>query len=618
MSFSQSLVIQQHDYEIFGPSWQAGVSSSQSLAKSLRSYDVESVNIGKTCEKLCSVLSAKRDSKQELSQDVEDDDNLCAVKNTDTIPFRAFTNIWYGTLKIYQQQVNTLFRLSQDLLSRSCNYDVKHLEATKRKSSLKSQKCIKKRRLTLRESTDKSFISTNYSELLEDLERLTQEPIQKALEQSSQTVSRSTTQLQIREITIREISATTTHSIDEALDEDSGFGEATHDEIAEFLNLFNDNSILNVKKTPTKRKSTCEHEIPIKQDRYSNDSTIELPKENIIITKNPVKTSPLKRSFTPIEFAETFKKHKYLEDNDTPENVPQNIFVQNNEFIDPDGIKISTEVIVKNKQIAKRCGVKSKKMRLIIDECTKIDTSEFIEEMKSKNTFSAKLARKKIFKSYKTKKIRTALELLTRFNRRSLKLCLTLKQKINLSREQFEREYLNLLREIFTTNFNEKWASEIYPKWLYFKDAPEKSNKSTPLKKLQIKRNSVQQPVADLNNPNEHLNADAVIDDNNNDVYNINQEIQKLENNFNKEPACANQHMWHPYGVMLNLLNMWRFNQTNEIAAKTLFKLAENRFDTALGFYSLLDLSKNQFVYLTRFPETIALRSILMGKSIKK
>ncbi|XP_037823421.1 uncharacterized protein LOC119611797 isoform X2 [Lucilia sericata] len=510
--------------------------------------------------------------------------------------------------------------LSQDLLSRSCNYDVKHLEATKRKSSLKSQKCIKKRRLTIRESTNKSFISTNYSELLEDLERLTKEPIQKSLEQSSETVSRSITQLQIREITIREISATTTHSLNEAVDEDSGFGEATHEEIAEFLNLFNDNSSLNLKKTPTKRKSSCEQEIPIKQNRYSNDYTKGplIPNGNIIITKNSVKTSPLKRSFTPTEFAETVDRNKYLENIDTSGNVPQHIFVENNEFIDADGITIAAEVIVKNKEISKRCGIKKKKMRLIIDECTKIDTSEFIEEMKDNNTFSAKLARKKISKSYKTKNFKTALELLTRFNRRSLKLSLTLKQKINLSREQFEREYINLLREIFTTDFNEKWVSEIYPKWLCFKDAPEKSNKSTPLNKLKIKKMSVEQPAAESNNLSENLNTDAVIDDNNNDIYNINQEIQKLENNYNKEPpAFINQHMWRPYGVMLNLLNLWRFNQTNEIAAKTLFKLAENRFDRALGFYSLLNLSKNQFVFLTNFPETIALKSILMGKSIK-
>lgn len=48
--------------------------------------------------------------------------------------------------------------------------------------------------------------------------------------------SRSVTQFQIREITIREISATTVTTNDIA-EEDSGFGEATHEEIAQFLNF---------------------------------------------------------------------------------------------------------------------------------------------------------------------------------------------------------------------------------------------------------------------------------------------------------------------------------------------------------------------------------------------
>lgn len=48
--------------------------------------------------------------------------------------------------------------------------------------------------------------------------------------------SRSVTQLQIREITIREINATTFTTNDVA-EEDSGFGEATHEEIVQFLNF---------------------------------------------------------------------------------------------------------------------------------------------------------------------------------------------------------------------------------------------------------------------------------------------------------------------------------------------------------------------------------------------
>ncbi|XP_065356046.1 uncharacterized protein LOC135950431 [Calliphora vicina] len=603
MSFSQSLIIPQHDSDIFAPSWQAGVSSTQGLTKLLKNYDIERVNVAKTCEKLWLALSENQNTNYEPSQDVEDEDKQCVVRESN-IPFRDFSNIWFGTLKIYQQQVNTLFRLSQDLLTRSCNYEIKHLEASKRKSSLKSQKLIKKRRFTLTESTDKSYFSTNYSELLDDLEKLTQEPMQKSLGESSQTVSRSITQFQIREITIREISATIQCTPD-VVDEDSGFGEATHEEIAEFLNFFGENSSFNVKKTPKKRKSTCTQESAIKQSRVIQES---VNNETAALTTNALKTSPLKRSITPTNYTNTFPENEFMEDIETPGNVLQQNVIGNNDFIEINRIKPEPDVEIN--RISKGLGMKKKNFKLIIDECTKIDTSEYIEEMKN-TKLSKKLVRTRILKTYKAKKYLTALELLTRFNRRSLKLSLTLKQKIYVSREEFEREYLNLLRDIFKINYNEKWASEIYPKWKCIKDAAlQKANKSRSRKK------SAAQPEADLNKLDEYLNTDVMAD--NNAIYNINQEIQNQETPNIKEPLNSHGHdMWRPYGVMINLLNMWRFNETNEIAATTLFKLAGNQIDRALGFYSLLNLSKKQFVFLTKFPKTIALQNILMGKAIE-
>lgn len=49
-----------------------------------------------------------------------------------------------------------------------------------------------------------------------------------------------------------------------------------------------------------------------------------------------------------------------------------------------------------------------------------------------------------------------------------------------------------------------------------------------------------------------------------------------------------NQKDWQPHGVMTKLLNLWRCNKTIEIDSHVLFKLAANRFELALGFYSLL------------------------------
>ncbi|KAM7353166.1 crossover suppressor on 2 of Manheim [Cochliomyia hominivorax] len=589
MSFSQSLLISQHDYELFAPSWEAALSGSQNLNKSLKHFDIEKVNIVKTCDKLCLVLG-ENTKRNESSLQVEGEDQ-CTKRNSN-IPFRAFTNIWFGALKIYQQQVNTLLRLSQDLLSRSCNYDIKPLEATKRKSSSKTHKIIKKRRLTLSESTNKTyFTNTNYSELLDDLEKITKDSVETTTIESTQTLACSITQLQIREITIREINTTTFHSND-ALDEDSGFGEATHEEITDFFNFIQHKSVHTVRKTPTKRKASSETESMAKQTRYFSSVSPE-PVQQIEILP---KTSPLKRLFTPTN-EERINKNDYKKTDLSPNNSDKGNIL---EFV----IKRESKLEI-NPEAENNHHVSKKRRYLIIDNCTKIDNSIFIEEMKN---FT--VSRKRIFKSFKTKKTLTALELLTRFNRRSLKLSLTLKQKVHLTREQFEYEYLNLLNAIFNKNVAENWASEIYPKWKCFQEATlhqkrKHKNKSRKEKNVKV--------------PLEYLNFDVM--DNNNNVFfneNGNSLVTNVIESYNEQVLnnCI-QYDWNPYGVMMNLLNLWRSNETHKISAEKLFKLAENRFDRALGFYSLLDLSKTHFVKLTTFSGTITLQYILMGKTIK-
>ncbi|TMW47825.1 hypothetical protein DOY81_007098 [Sarcophaga bullata] len=601
MSLSQSVISQQHEYVNFAPSWQAGIAGNQGFPKLLKKYNIEAVNVIKTCEKLQLTLQDSVHFIDE-SQGHDDSEKQCAVRISN-MPFRAITNMWFGTLKIYQQQVNNLFRLSKDLLIRSSKNEFIPLQTKKRKSTLNSNKLVKKPRLTC----------SNYNQLLNEMEKLTQATQQKSVDEFTKVIqtSHSVTQLQIREITIREITATTFTTNDIA-EENSGFGEATNEEIVQFLNFMEDDTsnknLINMNTKPQKRKSTLQRDVLSKQCHYSHDF-LEEPILDENVTSNKFYVTTFKRCKSAN--GESFAKLK--SENDIKTAVNENINHQSNN--DSDVNKIKQEYI-DDCSFEKQNFNQNKitKSKLIIDVCTKIDVNEILHEMHKTKSLK-KSSTRKLLKQYKIKRNATALGLLTTFNRRFLKRSHILKPKVYCSRQQFEKDYVNLLRDIFKVNYNHNLASVIYPKYL---SSPKKrqQNRTPHLKNQIIKGHQAQQHEILLNSSDDNLNA----------VVMPFKEFEnlKFENQLPNGKGCDNykantnhQKDWQPYGVMTKLLNLWRCNQTTEIDSKVLFKLAANRFEVALGFYSLLLLSKNHFVVLTTFPNTITIRTIVMGTAIK-
>lgn len=108
------------------------------------------------------------------------------------------------------------------------------------------------------------------------------------------------------------------------------------------------------------------------------------------------------------------------------------------------------------------------------------------------------------------------------------------KHKPNVSSEQFEREYLNLLRDMFGRDFNENLASVIFPKWKCFDKA---LNRKKRERNLVNQGQFVKHPeIAALNNLNDYLNADIMNDNNNNVIMeNQQQEIINKDFTFSKE-----------------------------------------------------------------------------------
>ena len=107
------------------------------------------------------------------------------------------------------------------------------------------------------------------------------------------------------------------------------------------------------------------------------------------------------------------------------------------------------------------------------------------------------------------------------------------KQKISLKPEQFRRDYLSLLSDILKIDYNEKWASEIYPKWQQYKlhqkaTHSKRSNKTTSKQKNKNMLSTI------LNILDENSNI-VQIDANNNSMDILNYWIPQQDCQENKE-----------------------------------------------------------------------------------
>uniref|UniRef100_A0A1B0FH38 Rad21/Rec8-like protein N-terminal domain-containing protein n=1 Tax=Glossina morsitans morsitans TaxID=37546 RepID=A0A1B0FH38_GLOMM len=156
---------------------------------------------------------------------------LCSVKQENVVPFRMFSQLFYGTLKIYQQQVDNLLKSTENLLKESDICGTKIIKNLKRKSASDLDhggKNKRRRFLAKSQISTGTSLTTNYNYLFDDMENLAKQTITDSITEISTcskfTGARQVTQLQIREFTIREINTQTYYEVPK-LDDDYGFGE---------------------------------------------------------------------------------------------------------------------------------------------------------------------------------------------------------------------------------------------------------------------------------------------------------------------------------------------------------------------------------------------------------
>ncbi|XP_019892522.1 uncharacterized protein LOC105261847 isoform X2 [Musca domestica] len=663
MGFDRSLIALGKS-DMYGLPWLAGTGGIQALTKYCKTVDIESVNIPRTCASLQLGLQKFRDDSQSIN----------TVKETTVIPFRVCSNLLYGTLKIYQQQVNNLYKLSEDLIIRSSKYE------TKAKNNQKSQRTVKKRRLTITHSNDIiQNSSINYSEILEDLERISQEShIEKISSDSCSQIKCSSTQFQIREITIREI--TTTYGIPE-LDDDCGFGNATNEDIIDFLNYSGQQKNYRAsvaERISLKRKSQCgESENNAKHRRYGDETAEQIiysggnfMDTDLILTpsrsksasnhmgnifnQNNVCTNNTQISFHSSQCPR--RKSGYEEDavcakrlklshdstinykdstcnlmaNDlvaTPCRERGTIELHSNILKDikpeiKDEFDVSYKENLPPGDFHNISHIKNdendstdikKKSFLIIDQCIKLEDKDMIDQI-NRPIRNLRGVTKMSFKKLQIKRMLQAKELLKRFNKRSLLFAAKLKEKSgDLNKSKFQREYISLLHDILKPYYKEDWAFEIYPKWKQSVKSPRKSKKLHNQKRQDVEK-STPIPMQIDDNCNVLYNDNLhVVQDGNPEKISFKDNAFNMSANAEEMPQSNN---WRPYYVMIRLLYMWQTSGP-EIDANKFCQSPRNRIDKALAFSSLLVLSKSRFVVITQRYKSIEMDKIVLGKAAK-
>ncbi|XP_075152452.1 crossover suppressor on 2 of Manheim isoform X2 [Haematobia irritans] len=658
MTFDQSL-ISCHKDGVYAVAWMAG-SGSQALSKYYKKHDIESISVPKTCEKLCLALQANPLNSQ-----------MSTTEEDAVIPFRVCTKLLFGTLKIYQQQVSSLLRHSEDLVIRSAKYDVQRIGSTTKRNKPGNHTIIKKRRLDIPDDS-LNISNINYTEMLGDLERLAADSQDIECDEHSKPSTSKTTchfraaKLQIREITIREINAT--YNVPE-LDDDCGFGVASAEEIFQFFthsSEYNDceNNVYCNKRTP-KRKATYHDAIQKTPSQLDHVSPKGTPRETCTdMYTDEIATPPrfhnayeekgdLKISsqeiltdgyHTPI-FERCASKRKSDYEDDIPEKRLRSIHetpkklhsgfnpMDNDSILTPicnknnssvntfnvlcDGnVSINETPIIKNEikdeidtdyepiptardikfdtshplkdTLMPKDGIK--KSKLIIDPCTKIEKQEMIDQI-HKQTKDLRGITIGNFKKMKAKKITSARDLLKRFNKRTLLFCTKLKQKQSaaMSHSKFQQEYLNLLRDILSPNFNEQMATFVYPEW----HMDHATKKPKAMKKCVNKNDDVEQ-IENQQTVNENCNACTFNDIENigwNNVISSGKNVpEKQEELHGNTENYITSNEWRPNGIMIKLLEIWRYSIETKIDANEFCHSAKLCIDKAIAFSSLLNI----------------------------
>ncbi|BFF95181.1 uncharacterized protein DMAD_12639 [Drosophila madeirensis] len=563
----QSLQLARYESNLLEPCWKAGASKNKNpRATGVDRNEIAAVDIVACCKQITDLIDT---NKLRINQT-----RSLNTRTKGYVDFKSITRLTYGAAHIYRRQVDTLLDDAKHLLDQMnhTTFDfvlttkktlvVKHQEGRtqhKRKHVITKQARVtlsKRPRLQEPELLDDEVLD-HYRTLMSDCQVWHTESSQKVMEESIE-LPRMVQEESLRShLTITEEFAV--YEEQSTLKENEGFGDNEQVDLTIFEELY-----------PRDRQSLKRHSL---SPNSTDILDAKMPRLDVGIS--PFGTTNAERAIVE-DNSITLAMPVYRQDVDAPA-LPQ------------PPLPSPTDVPVSRKQSKKR----GRQNKLIVDKFIKYSRDVLIKHRhqylkEHRDRVITALPPSKLLKSEKNL-------LSTLKNNFIFPDVLKKRQSHTLSIEQMETDCESTLRTIFCDEFTDTLAQEVFGKL---------SELCTAAKRGEISAADPPVPVEDVENiaPPQLLPINAATPSNNNNLYKHNT-ISYEDNQFDS------------YDVMMDLLSTWRSHpELKGIDANEFIKTFPDRIKAALAFSHLLCLVRDNFVSISKRPNSNEMDQITLGE----
>ncbi|XP_022228630.2 uncharacterized protein LOC111078325 [Drosophila obscura] len=564
----QSLELARYETNLLEPCWKAGAAKNPRAG--VNRNEIAAVDIVACCKQITDLIDANKLRTNETRS-----------LNTLTkgyVHFKSITRLTHGVTHIYRTQVDTLLDDAKRLLDQM-NHTTFDFVLTAKKTVVVKQEegrmhrkrkhiITKQARVTLSKRPrfqEPELLNDNvldhYRTLMSDCQVWQTESTREVMEESIE-MPRMVQETSLRRhLTItEEFAVYEGHS---ALTETEGFGDTEQVDLTIFEELY-----------PKDRQSLKRHSVS------PNSTDILDPKmPQLDMGINPFGTAIAENTIQTI-----------IEDNSIT-SATSTVYQRGADAPSLPSLPppSATDDHVPREQSKKR----GKQKKLIVDKCIKYSRDELIKHRHQyiedhKNRVTKALPPSKILKS--EKKLLSTLK-----NNFIFPDVLKKRQSQTLTIEQMESDCESTLRTIFGGDFTDTLAQEVFGKLSELCKAANRGEISVAVPLV---------PVEDVENitPPSLLPVNALAPINNNHLY-------------KHKTTSYEYNQFDSHDVMMDLLNIWRsLPELKGIDANEFIKTFPDRIKAALAFSHLLSLVRDNFINISKRPNSNEMDQILLGE----
>ncbi|KAH8282927.1 hypothetical protein KR054_010772 [Drosophila jambulina] len=588
----RKLDLDQYEDNLLHSCWRVGACHSRTgVLSSFNRNEIAKVDIVACCKQITSMIG-KQASQLQRSLSV-------APRQQLNYHFKDFAQLTCGVTNIYCHQVDLLLEDTKHLLDqmKGNTFD---LVLTTKKSVTRTNR--KRKRVITKESKltiSKRFrfdesdlfnesVQEHFTNMLSECQEWQPEsPQQVELEKSIELPRNYTQSRSYHSITITE--EFEIHENPSDIYASDGFGDCDHPDLSFFQELYPrisakrrltfdciSTDILPAKMPRLDDKlNTSQADIAISTTKYPETNSIDLDTENITyIVCEP--SLPL----------------------DLLEPPPRKISTADNNIL---AVETAQPTTVKN--TAKN----SRRKKLIIDKCIEFSQEKLKEQHRR---YLNNLKETVVVIPTPSQRLKAPDDLLIKLNKRiSLFPDIIRNYPINLTKEEMEVISELTLISIFGVEFTEDLVEKIFVP-IKSRKIQEKNIVHTPLEDLILTPPSL--PVQLEGNNNNNISKYTISYEDNHFG-----EIKMIDNDYFKQILCVFPS--DAYSVMMDLLMIWRNNpEIQGIDAIKFIHSFPDRIKAALAFNFLLYLARDNFIKISKKPNSIEMDEIELGPESNK